>query len=61
MTVLIGILGALVTGAVSGAATYLLSKREKGGINEELSEAQEELERASRHLSRIQSRAQTQP
>jgi hypothetical protein len=60
MTVLIGILGALLTGAVSGAATYVLSKREKGGINEEISEAQEDLERASSHLARIQRRAQTQ-
>jgi hypothetical protein len=47
MTVLIGILGALIVGAVSGTATYILSKRENDAINQEISKMHGEWHRAS--------------
>jgi hypothetical protein len=51
---------ALIVGAVSGTATYILSKREKGTIDEELLAAQQALELASQHLASVQRLAQTQ-
>jgi hypothetical protein len=56
MNILLAILGALISGGVAGGAAFFVSKRakEKGGIDEEISELRQDLDRALSRAARIQ-------
>jgi hypothetical protein len=55
MNVLFAILGALLSGGISGLAVYLASKREKkSDVSEELSKLQRELDLVRSHVAKIQ-------